>query len=344
MKTTLTVTCALAALHASLLAHGLESSSEKGSFDGDDQLWSSSRADSHAPIGVMGDHTHNAGEWMMSYRYMTMHMDGFYSGSSKTTNSMANTGYMMRPKEMDMDMQMLGIMYAPTDNLTLMAMTNYSSKTMTMLMGPMNVTVSPKMKSSGWGDTSLGGLYKFHDGNKARAHVGLSLSLPTGNHDETNAAGLDLPFPMQLGTGTYDLLPSITYLKQINDSWAWGAQLKARFHLGDNSRDFSYGDSQNLTTWVSKSIQDHSSISLRLAGLLWDSVDGNTSNSVGLGASPAQPQNSGGSRIDAFLGYNYLATSSSRLAIEFGKTIYQDLDGYQLGNDWSLQAGFQYAW
>ena len=30
----------------------------------------------HAPIGVMGDHTHEQGEVMLSYRYMRMGMNG----------------------------------------------------------------------------------------------------------------------------------------------------------------------------------------------------------------------------------------------------------------------------
>ncbi|MEL7333685.1 MAG: hypothetical protein AAFN12_15670 [Cyanobacteria bacterium J06560_2] len=37
---------------------------------GDAIYWSPSRPDSHAPIGVMGDHTHEKGEFMLSYRYM----------------------------------------------------------------------------------------------------------------------------------------------------------------------------------------------------------------------------------------------------------------------------------
>ena len=32
------------------------------------------RADSHAPIGVMGDHMHKKGKFMTSYRYMYMDM------------------------------------------------------------------------------------------------------------------------------------------------------------------------------------------------------------------------------------------------------------------------------
>jgi len=36
---------------------------------------------SHAPIGVMGDHLHKAGEWMLSFRTMTMSMSGNLQGS-----------------------------------------------------------------------------------------------------------------------------------------------------------------------------------------------------------------------------------------------------------------------
>ena len=38
--------------------------------------WTASRPDGHAPISVMGDHMHEMGEWMVSYRYMTMDMNG----------------------------------------------------------------------------------------------------------------------------------------------------------------------------------------------------------------------------------------------------------------------------
>ena len=38
--------------------------------------WTAARPDGHAPISVMGDHMHAMGEWMVSYRYMTMDMEG----------------------------------------------------------------------------------------------------------------------------------------------------------------------------------------------------------------------------------------------------------------------------
>ena len=43
--------------------------------------WTSARPDGHAPISVMGDHMHAKGEWMLSYRYMSMEMEGLLKGS-----------------------------------------------------------------------------------------------------------------------------------------------------------------------------------------------------------------------------------------------------------------------
>ena len=41
----------------------------------------STRPDSHAPLGVMGDHAHGKSEWMLSYRFMAMGMEGLRDGT-----------------------------------------------------------------------------------------------------------------------------------------------------------------------------------------------------------------------------------------------------------------------
>lgn len=48
-----------------------------------------STADDHAPIGVMGDHMHKKGEWMLGYRYMHMEMDGLRDGTSNVSTTEA---------------------------------------------------------------------------------------------------------------------------------------------------------------------------------------------------------------------------------------------------------------
>lgn len=96
------------------------------------------RADSHAPIGVMADHTHKKGEVMVSYRHMQMSMTGNQQGSDDIGDDAIATSVENRfagmpnmpptlrivPQEMQTDMDMLGVMYAPSDTVTLMLMAN----------------------------------------------------------------------------------------------------------------------------------------------------------------------------------------------------------------------------
>ena len=79
------------------------------------------RPDSHAPIGVMGDHMHEAGHWMLSYRYMRMRMKGNRDGNHDLSIDEVfalPVNYAAVPTDMDMEMHMFGVMYAPTDWLT----------------------------------------------------------------------------------------------------------------------------------------------------------------------------------------------------------------------------------
>ena len=55
------------------------------------------RADAHAPISVMGDHTHRQGEWMFSYRYMHMTMSGLQQGSHSVSTDAVLQDFMMAP-------------------------------------------------------------------------------------------------------------------------------------------------------------------------------------------------------------------------------------------------------
>ena len=47
-----------------------------------EQHGSKANSQSHAPIGVMADHMHKSGEWMFSYRYMYMEMEGNRDGTN----------------------------------------------------------------------------------------------------------------------------------------------------------------------------------------------------------------------------------------------------------------------
>ena len=90
------------------------------------------RPDSHAPIGVMGEHGHKAGEMMLAYRFMAMEMRGLQSGTDAVEIADVLKDFMMAPTAMDMRMHMFGVIFAPHDKITLMGMTSYQQRHMEM--------------------------------------------------------------------------------------------------------------------------------------------------------------------------------------------------------------------
>ncbi|NEP59687.1 MAG: transporter, partial [Symploca sp. SIO2G7] len=284
------------------------SDSDDGSISPTGELqWTSARPDGHAPISVMGDHTHQAGEFMFSYRYMFMRMDGNRDGTDNLSDQEVLQQFPVTPTNMDMEMHMFGGMYAPTDDLTLMVMIPYVLKEMDHItrMG-VNFTTS----SEGFGDLQLTGLYNVLRQNRQRVHFNLGVSFPTGSIDERDdtPAGNDvrLPYPMQIGSGTFDLKPGVTYLGQA-DKFSWGAQASTILRLGENSNDYRLGNQFNLTGWVASKWVDWLSTSLRLDFKTLGNISGADPLLNPMMIPTADPDRRGGERLDLGLGLNLYA-------------------------------------
>ena len=315
------------------------------------------RPDSHAPAGVMADHTHAEGEWMLSYSYMEMGMEGNLDGSEDIALAdilmpMPGT-YMVAPTEMTMGMHMLGAMYAPSDRLTLMFMTNFIETEMdhvTAMGGAFSTS------TSGLGDSSIAGLFRLtsaeNANSSANSHVTLGLSLPTGSIDETGVTPASapnetqLPYPMQLGSGSYALDAGYTY-NQYNQDWSWGGQVKGKIQLNDNDRDYKLGSRLTATAWAAKPISANFSISARLEWQDWADIDGADAALNAAMVATADPSLRAGSRVDAGIGINWVTLSSEhstfRLAAEYLVPLHQNLDGPQLGTDQSLVLKTQFS-
>ena len=312
--------------------------------------WTASRPDGHAPISVMGDHMHAMGEWMVSYRYMTMDMNGLLDGSNDTTKTAATAKHSfsmmgnMLPKEMTMDMHMFGTMHAISDQWTLMCMLNYLDNEMTMQNGD-------KMETSGLGDLKIGGLYdlaRWEDGR--RAHLSLGLSAPTGSIDEKNADGNFSGYGMQLGSGTWDFTPAITYLGQT-ENYSYGAQLGGVLRIGDNDQGYTLGNRLDATVWGARKITDSLSASVKIDHTCQEEVDG-SHKGIPAGRRDMSPSNhpdhQGRDLTSVGLGLNYYFQSGSlkghRIAAEWETPIHQKVNGVQLELDSSWTLGWQYAW
>ena len=308
-----------------------------------DGPWSAARPDGHGPISVMGDHMHEMGEWMLSYRYMSMEMEGLMKSSNSVAPRMMATGFMtnMLPKDMTMDMHMFGTMYAISDKWTLMGMLNYLDNEMSMQNGN-------KMESSGLADLKVAGLYdlaQWDDGR--RMHLNLGLSLPTGSIDEKHTNGNTLGYGMQLGSGTYDFHPAVTYLAQT-DNYSYGAQLGGVLRIGENDQDYTLGNKFEASLWGARKITESLSASAKFDYSSQSEVDGEDTRMMKM-MSPALNPNSQGRDITTFgLGLNYYfqngGLSGHRLAAEWETPIDQKVNGVQLELDSVWTLGWQYAW
>ncbi len=318
-------------------------------------LWDASRPDSHAPIGVMGDHTHEAGEWMLGYQFMYMSMDGHRAGTDElSTHDVFDRGYGAAATEMEMYMSMFMLMYAPTDWLTLMGMVNYVEKDMQMESNPHamahghggHMGGTHSHSSSGLGDTSLGALIKVYDANCQRVHLNLSLVFPTAEVDEKQD-GVYLPYGMQLGSGTWDLKPGITYLGQAGNV-SWGAQALATFRLeSENDAGFAYGNAADVSTWLAYRLTDWASLSGRAAYHYEEDIVGHYNGPHNHTAPPHFQQNYGGHFLDLGIGLNVKIPEGPlkghRLGVEALFPVYQDANGVGMNREFMLVAGWQYA-
>lgn len=309
--------------------------------------WTSARPDGHAPVGVKAGNTHHARKWMFSYLFMFMEMDGNRDRTDRIGTNEVLRDFPVTPTRMTMQMHMAGVMYAPTHHLTLMAMFPFIRMSMDHVT---RTNVKFTTESSGVGDLKLTALYILRRIGRHRFHLNAGLSFPTGSIDEKDdtPAGPNqkLPYPMQLGSGTFDLFPGITYLGQT-ENWSWGGQAMGMIRLGENDNEYTLGNRYLQTGWVARRWTEWLSTSARLDWQIWGNIDGADPDLNPAVVPTADPDRRGRQRLDLLFGANLYAPkgklSGHRLSIEGGFPIYQDLDGPQLETDWQLFVGWRWT-
>ena len=315
--------------------------------------WKGNRPDGHAPISVTADHYQGKGGMMFSYKFMNMNMEGLLSGDDAISNDDAhNAGYMVTPLKMPMQMHMFGMMYAPSNRITLLAMASIIKNDMDLQMRMMGMVTPFTTSSSGFGDVKLGMIYKFINKNRQSFHGNLTFSLPTGSiskKDETPMSSpnkIQLPYPMQIGSGTFDTNLGFTYLGQTT-LFSWGSQISTTIRLGKNSDKYALGNKYGINNWFAVKATNWMSISARLEGKVVDKIRGINTNLNPMMVTTADTQNSGGTYINSGIGFNLYAPKGQfkdlRLGFELASPLYQKVNGIQLKQKETITVGLQYA-
>jgi len=324
---------------------------------------------SQAPLGVMTDHIHNKGTWMLSYTYMNTMMQGNNVGADKVSDNTVYKNYMMAPETMSMQMHMLMAMYGITDRLTVMAMGGYMINNMNMNMDskgsymfmngswmymPAGTNMGMQTMSSGFTDTKLSALCNFSNVAAQRIIGSIGISMPTGSIKETGTTILgdnqQLSYDMQTGTGSFSIDPDVTYTRKYG-SFYWGANAGADVKLNYNSLGYKDGNIYHATAWAGYQFLPFLSGTLRAEDVHTDKISGSDpaiNTTIYQENDPTTVTNNyGGTCMNVYVGVNFYLMKSVlehfRIMAEYGMPVYQNLNGTQMALKANLLAGLQYS-
>ncbi len=319
------------------------------------------------PAGLMYAHMMpQATPFMVGYRLMDQSQNGdLLHGTRRVQEEAVVTGgcgprqCRFAPRKMEMSMHMLELMWAPSDWLNFMLMPQFMAMEMDIgerLAGspPLNPAVfehGGKHTTGGVGDTLIAALIRLWRAPSHHLHLGLGISAPTGDvhlkmrRMHQQETGL-FHFDMQLGSGTFDFIPTLTYTGEAG-RWFWGGQLLGTVRLGENDAGWRRGHVAQVSAWGGYSLTSWLGASVRgvytFQGKITGDVDG---FSLRLGPMDF-PQNSGGKFFDLGLGLSATVPSGTfagnTLRFEWLQPVLDDFYGYQLEREGALTFSWSYA-
>jgi len=311
--------------------------------------WDWTRIDAIGPAGVPLSRPVAEGQWRLSYSFEMSEFDGLRDGRDDLSSGMLfGAGFSTLPSEATFNTHRLELEHGLGGGWSVFGALPFVDREMLnwAAMGSTSFTT----RSSGVGDVSFGTAYDQILCNGRLLRLNLGLSIPTGSVDESdadeNGAAFLLPYSMQRGTGTHDVMPGVTMVFQ-ETSWSWGVNAQGRLHVGTNSEGWSWGPSMQASIWASRPWTRRLGTSLRLLGDFSSDLHGDadgadpTRNPIeGVGAQ-------GGDRIDVAGGLQWLLDdrdgSQNLLTVEAAVPVDQWLKGPQLTMDWRLLVGWQWS-
>ena len=324
------------------------------------------RAVDHAPIGVMFDHYHKKGEWMISARQSHMEMSSnILNGNAISVadvllmpnplNSQPATLSIV-PEKMNMQMTMIGLMFAPTNKITLTAMINYISKDMNLIthQAMMSRDLVGKFSTSAndVNDFTVSALIKLKGDETSRWSGEITLQKSFGQQNmEDNVLTpmgqtmkMVLPYAMQPGDRASRFAFGITNVRKVTDSLIWGNQVRTKNVVAKDT--WALGNQYAVTTWLQYEINRQLSVSARLQLNHENKISGKNPSVI----SPVQTANTenyGGKELHLGLGANLLAKllhgENDRLGLELIIPLQQNKNNLQMATDYKIIFGYQKA-
>ncbi len=283
--------------------------------------------------------------WGLAYRYERFSRGGNRSGTRRqSVSQVLDRGFTRVPFRQVAERHEMEVMYAPFDRLTLSAMlpvvrTNTRSR--------LPDGSSFHTHSSEAGDLELSVRWRFIRKDDESLNLHLALQTPTGSvtkKDRIPDGGRErLPYDQQVGNGTWNLLPGLTYLGEYRGT-SWGVQLGAEFYLSDNEEGWNRGKEFFVGGWFSQRWFDLFSNSVRFEWREWWDISGSDGD-ISEAWPSGDPNKYGGAHLELGTGMEMAipGLEGQRIGVDVGWPVYQSLDGPQLRGRWKLKVGWEWA-
>jgi hypothetical protein len=193
------------------------------------------------------------------------------------------------------------------------------------------------IETDGLGDTSLSATYRWNNSITSSWWFAFGLCLPTGAIDEVGDTPRDLgdqqlPFTMQLGSGTYDFPLELSYQNSHADGFKFS--MKANIRTGKNKRHYRLGNNYSLNGRYEAELSPTFRTFAGIAFKYTESINGQDDDLLLNGAfkypaSITNPHLYGGKKISLRLGLTIQLSEDIQINVELRKPFYQELNGPQ---------------
>ncbi len=302
-----------------------------------------------APIGVRFAEALDVNEFRVRYAFELQRHQDLLVGKRDRTPAQAAAffiPYEQAPTDLDVRIHTFELAYAPHSRVTLVVEIPFIQKELRRI--EIATLLRNEDETDGIGDVGFFMVVPFIRRGRESSQFHIGLDVPTGS---IRRGGDDkrLPYDNQIGNGTVDLEWGLSYQGE-RDFVSWGGKVFGHHPTGRSGTKWREGSRFDFSAWSALKLLRGISTSLRFAAVKTNNINGfDRSLDLVADGPSSNPKARGGWRIDVAPGWTIdfaeLAPklARQRLAFEFAIPLYQDLDGPQLERQWTLKAGWQWA-
>lgn len=301
-----------------------------------------------ANVVTEADRAETARRWHVSYTYAVSDYDEYYLGTHSlsydevlfTPGAEARTenNYPVVPTEISQEIHALRLAYDVNESVTIRAqvpLVRQSTDHISIIPGYDAFNIS----SEGLGDVALVADSTISQSLNSIWKAGLGVSVPTGSIDEEGdtpraPGNQQLPYTMQLGSGTWDF-PFFLSFRKYEAQWDWGMDASFTLRTGENDRDYRLGNKASVGGWLMWKGSSVIKPGVRLDYRWRDDIHGeDESLKVPIPAFPypapvTNPNTFGGDQVDLTFFVRLPFSDKWYAEASYAQPIYLDLNGPQ---------------